>query len=236
MKIKYTIVTAILGLVTASANAATSFTDDFANGTFPDTNLTSAAPADWTESGGVIKSVSNTRGFVATVDTDYNTVDFIYEITVANQGSRTFFGIFDAVAGPTSFGAPTGDSIYIETLNDSIKIAGGDGGTGLVTQQADYADPVLGSTRLRMTKTGNNVQFFTDTEYTGGPFSADTTSDVFDLTTVTPTLDNTNARLFFGGDHQYEWDDMSVTVVPEPSSLGLIALGMMGIVIRRRKK
>jgi len=83
-----------------------------------------------------------------------------------------------------------------------------------------------------------------DTDYAGGPFVADATG--FPIATRAPILPNAPtglfsadgwptepSRIFFGGDDGVVFRDLSITVVPEPTTLMLASIGIAAMVCRR---
>ena len=100
-----------------------------------------------------------------------------------------------------------------------------------------------GTHRFRMTFNTSNNQLLgeIDTNYAGGPFVADPMVSNFPIV-VTSLIGADGwpvepSRIFFGGDDGTVFRDLSITVVPEPTTLSLWAMATLalGAAIRRRK-
>lgn len=221
------------------ANAATSFTEDF-SGVSLNSNL--IVPSNYIFGSnssplGVAQNNTNIRRYITTSDTDYNTVDFLYEITFSMNGptaaQAVFFGIGSAIPDGSFFDEPH-TSIYYRSFPNDF-----DGGNlALFTSNSSgnhttvpIGSPGNGLHRARLEKIGNTLTFSLDEAYTG-VFSANYSS-VRDITTF-PFLDSSNSRLFFGVQGaNATFDDVAVTV-PEPSSVLLLGLAGVMCVTRRR--
>jgi hypothetical protein len=60
---------------------------------------------------------------------------------------------------------------------------------------------------------------------------------LYEITATNTGLGTGNSQFFFGGGNQVSFTDITVTVVPEPSSVALLALSAVGlcVAVRRRK-
>jgi len=181
----------------------------------------------YTIAGGVISKTTffgnDVRSYIRTVDTDYNTVDFVAELTFTLTdlpgGNFTiqYFGLGPGTGDPTFF---------TESPGVLFRIHGSDIVGGRVDAAAkDFNGPFSalinignittsgGTHRARITKSGNLVVFAIDRDFTTGPFVADITSPPLDLAVVAPFLDSTNSRIFFGTASALDvFDDLLITV------------------------
>ena len=94
--------------------------------------------------------------------------------------------------------------------------------------------PGNGTHRAQITKFGDTLTLSLDEDYSGGPFTPDfnfSRSMSADLA----FLNSGNSRLFFGVQSgNTTFDDLTVTVVPEPNSIPLLLLGGAGVFLLRR--
>lgn len=177
------------------------------------------------------------RNYMRTVESDYATVGFVAEITFdAGDGQAVFFGL--GTGDTALFGTPdwstqfSSASFWPETNNDKF--------TRFRTQNdinafADTGVPGFdaGTHRFRMTFNPVNNQLFgeIDTNYAGGPFVADATTTNFPMALsslfAADGWPSEPSRIFFGGDDGATFRDLSITVVPEPTSLAVLCLGQL---------
>lgn len=212
---------------------ATFFSEEFNAG--QTSNLTGYD--SFTLGGGVIRrngsySNSNDRRYMRTVASDYNTVDFRYELTYTtsflSQTSINFIGIGSGDRRP---GGTFGHNEPWESLFFRIHTPNVDGGAvGIGNHPATNiagigSIPTAGVHRARIEKSGSAITFSIDAHY-DGDFVADLSHTFPDLSLVAPFLNTTNSRLFFGTVFPDDsFDDMNV--VPEPSTLALATLGFI---------
>jgi hypothetical protein len=217
------------------ATAAVSISENF-NGATINSALT--APAGWDYNGSANKT-NNVRDFVATVATDYLNVDFTMTVdyTLASGGGPgiALFGFGSAVANPNWFGTP-GDAFWAESRPSDFD--SGDvqwsimAGLGTAPAETTFATASDGSHRFRIQKTGNSITLSIDIGANGTYDGSVTKSLSPDL----PFLNNTNSRLFFGTQsNNATFDNLVITVVPEPGSSALAGLAAMGLLARRRR-
>lgn len=248
MNLVLKLTTALLIVTEITATAATSFTENFSGATI-NPNLT--APSEFlfgpnASPNGTAQNPSGTRRYVTTVASDYNTVDFVYEITYTVIGptpnQTAFIGFGSGVPDPNFFTEPH-TSIYLRQFPDAFE----SGQLRLTLSSAPQVPPngppeVIisgnlgpgdGTYRARITKTGNVVTLSEDVDYTGGVFTPDY-SVSRDMATDLSFLNSENSRLFFGVQNgNTTFDDLSVTVVPEPSCV-LLFLSGVALCFRRR--
>lgn len=178
------------------------------------------------------------RTYIATAATNYNTVDFTYEITFVVGGGGdgiAFFGIGSGQPNPDFYGEPYG-AFFLRQFPDSF----GGGATGwTISTPSDPGNPSEnnfassaggdGTYRAQLLKSGGSLTLGIDADYTGGPFAADfaVTQSLADL----GFLDATNSRLFFGtASSVTTFDNLSITSpVPEidPAGMGSV-LALVG--------
>ncbi len=182
---------------------------------------------------------SGGRSYLRTVADDYNTASFVADITVtllSNGGNGVaFFGMGTGEPFPSFFNEPRiGPHIYMRPGPDNFL-----GGAINFTDQAveipfggDLAG--TGTHRLRMVWDAvlQQMTFAIDQDYTGGAFSATSTFGTFDGSNNGFGI--TNSRIFFGGTSGTTFDDLVVSVVPEPASLTMMTLG--SLLLRRARR
>ena len=200
------------------------------------------------------------RAYLGTTFTDYASADFTasIDVTVGTAGgANAFFGLGpgivggDGTGGGPSFGEPSiGPAIYVG-LNEN----GRDGGEANLVDSAVGGDfisntggDVVNGANLGNVQTvvgsgthtlslvhslaGSTLEILADVGQAGAPVSL----GIFD--TSDNGFDATNAGIFFGGDDGTVFDNFNVTVpvIPEPSSLTLLGLGLAGIMCSRRRR
>jgi len=249
-----------LGVCAFATNsfAAISFTEDFSSNTIG----TNFINTDAATNGGIQEPTFANgealffgagdagRSYIGTVSTDFNTVDFSAQVDVTIQsggGANAFIGLGpgivggDGTGGGAAFGEPTGGPTNFLTINANNRAGGtvafGDFGPGTnnANSGTDTTNPVVGD--------GNHTVFLDfDSATQMLTFSASVNgAPVITLGTIDGSdnmFDNTNSRIFFGGDDNTTFDNFSVTVpavIPEPSSAILLSVfGMLGLIRRRR--
>ncbi|QNN23247.1 LamG domain-containing protein [Planctomycetales bacterium ZRK34] len=192
---------------------------------------------NYTFSGDVAENTAG-RDFVRTRATDYNTVDFIAEVTYTRLDSTgpniAFFGLGDGVPDAGEFGNPY-PALYLETQNLRIEQDAAFGSNDSTVFA--LTEPGLGTHRLQIIKLGDDITFAVDENYTGGPFVADQ-SHTLSLSTVAPFLNAANSRIFFGSENaasRTTFDDLVITTIPAPMALPA-GLGLIAMMLLRRRK
>ncbi|MBL9162773.1 MAG: PEP-CTERM sorting domain-containing protein [Planctomycetaceae bacterium] len=172
----------------------------------------------------------------------------VAEITfqTSTDDQQVFFGIG---AGETAlFGTPdwstqfSSASFWPETGNDKFTRF------RTANDSNSFGDSTIpgfapGTHRFRMTYTKATSQLLgeIDLDYAGGPFVADPAGSNFPI--VTTSLNGPNgwlagllsepSRVFFGGDDGATFRDLKVTVIPEPATGVLLAIGLAALARRR---
>lgn len=180
------------------------------------------------------------RFYYGTVDTDYSTVSFIATIDVQNNANNgAFFGLGPGVTeGNTgaTFGEPsTGPAVYaIGGSSDFVGIFGSGSTSGIA--QSFNQNTGSGGKITDLTDNAGTLTTLTLT-YDATAQTATFTSSIGTAPVVVDTsgrgFDGTNSRIFFGGSDAV-FDNLSITPVPEPSSVLLLSLGALGLIRRKR--
>ncbi len=217
------------------ATAAVSISENFNAATV---SSALSAQAGWDFNGSANKTGGG-RNFVATVDTDYLNVNFTLTIdyTLAGGGGPgiALFGIGSAVPNPSWFGTP-GDAFWAESRPSDFD--SGDvqwstmAGQGTTPAENTFATASDGSHRFKIEKIGDSITMSIDIG-ANGTYDGSVTRN---LTTDLPFLNNTNSRLFFGTESgNATFDNLTLTVVPEPGSSAMAGLAALGLLRRRRR-
>ena len=232
------------GLACISANAATFFTEDFSDAnSLPGPNLQFSTDGDnATFDGSVATFPAGTggpgnayRSYLKTVDNDYQTVDFVAEITVTmnttDYKSFSFFGmgVGEPLGAAFSNEPRTAPARFIRAsprpqFGNSTGLWNGSGFT-----DADPNTAGTGTHRLQISwdATLNQLTAAIHQNYAGGPFVASHT--------MGPVSDPNflgSGHIFFGSDNGVTFDDLSI--VPEPTTAGLAFLALLaGLAIFR---
>lgn len=248
--------------MTFAANGATSFVEDFSSNTMgPNLVVTGGSGSDINFSGGNAaftgtSATGSQRAYLGTNMAFDLGVDFIAELgvfipTTGGGNNIAFFGFGTgqtgvSAPGPSFFEPSQGPTTYIAVIGDGVgnsnaqKIAYADfdsavtGGTATNIYQSGGNDVLLGSGshRLRMSYSGTTgLLEFSYQEDSIGSFIA--------LAPAINIADNgftsTTGQLFFGGSGNAVFDDVSLTVVPEPSQVTLLGVACLGLILRRRR-
>jgi len=182
-------------------------------------------------------SSGNDRHYMRTVATNYNSLDFVYELTfTTTHQSRTslnFIGIGhgDRRPGGSFAHNEPWNSLYLRIHTPNVQ-----GGYIAVANAPvhDFARigaiPVAGTHRSRIEKRGNEITFSIDAHF-DGTFAADMSYTFDDVTAVAPFLTDTDSHLFFGTAYPVDrFDDLRI--IPEPSTLVLLCTGLVGLLLR----
>jgi hypothetical protein len=229
--------------VLSPSEAAQSIVETF-DGPSLNSGLELSVAGSYTLAGGqAFNNSSPLRQYIRTVATDFRSADFTLLITytVANNsasGGAAFIGIGGGMPDAGFYEEPLA-ALYFRHLptdfasgivNPSIN-----NGSGGVSELSSLGNPGSGTHRAQLFKLGNTITYGIQQNYTTGNFFADY-SATFDLTESRFSfLNDTNSRLFFGGDNiQTKFDNVTIAV-PEPSSALLIGLGGLGFLARRRR-
>jgi hypothetical protein len=220
---------------------------------FDATTVTSnlSVPTGWTfgtdsTPNGVAQN-NATRTYISTVATNYNTVDFTYELTFSVGGDTDGIAFFGIGSGQPNINRA--DEPYDAFFLRQWPTNAADGYTGwTISTAADPLNPSEntfaypgngdGTYRAQLLKSGNSLTLGIDVNYTGGPFAADfaiTKSLLTDLS----FLDSMNSALFFGTANSVTtFDSLLIAApVPEPSTyaMALVGLACGGYSLFRRR-
>lgn len=223
---------ALLSLLSVSIQATPpAFIEDFSATTI---NASLVSPAGFVyganaSPSGTAQNTSTFRRYVTTAAANYNTVDFVAEVTFTVNGGlgpgAAFFGFGSALQDASFFNEPH-TSIYLRAFPHDFD-SGKPSFTvtsvpGLRTDSDQTVALGNGTHRGRIQKTGNVVTLSIDGNSTSGSFVADYTF-TRDLSADLPFLNSTNSRLFFGTEADTtSFDNFSITVAL-PSNPNLLA-------------
>lgn len=178
------------------------------------------------------------RNYLRTNDSDYATVGFAAEITfeTTTDDQAIFIGLG---SGDTAlFGTPdwstqlSSASFWPETSNNKFVRfrTANDVNAFADTLVTGGLDPGTHRFRITFTPATNQLLGEIDKNYAGGAFVADAVT--LNSPTSTATLfapdgwPTEPSRIFFGGDDNAVFRNLTVTVVPEPATLAMLLLGL----------
>jgi len=236
----------LLGLRPAPAFAAEAVNETFAGPTLsPALELSSAGTFSYN---GVATNTSNSRQYIRTVANDHNAFDFSLAVTftVPTDGGgagMAFIGFGSGTPDDGFYGEPL-ESLYFRSstnnfesgfLRPSINSA-----TGQVSELTILGYPGPGTHRALLTKAGDTISFSLDALSFTGPFSADYSTTVSQMTSLS-FLNSSNSRLFVGSESTGVTFDsfvLTTSAIPEPGTYtalaGIAALGLAAWRRRRR--
>jgi hypothetical protein len=191
------------------------------------------------------------RSYVRTVQDDFASIDFQADLIYSMGGSSSgnagvFFGIGAATKDAGFFNEPDASLYLLDHPNgfsivppSAIVVRVNRPGSGMVTDLTRVAFPD-GTSYARITKLGDLMTFQFDHTYNGVAFIPDG-SYTASLSTAAPFLATGPSYLFFGtasSPSRFDWIQVSVAVIPEPETYGLLAagLGLLGFVASRRRR
>lgn len=229
-------------LGTIATHAALIITEDFSGSTI---NPNLVAPSEFlfgpnSTPVGTAQNPSGLRRYVTTTATDFNTMDFVFEITFSVNGTTPdqtpFFGMGSGLADPNFFFEPH-TSIYLRQFPDAfesgqLRATISSGAQVVPNQPPEFTisptpGPGNGTHRAQLKKIGDLVTLSMDENYAGGAFTADY-SFSRNLSTDLSFLNSTNSRLFFGVQSgATTFDNLSIVAVPEPSNTVILVGGIL---------
>lgn len=237
---------ATMASLTVSSHGATLFTEDFSdNSASPNMALGTGHGSPQTNFTGAftITSGSNSRIYLGTNDTNYNTIDFTFEVDVtvpvaifSDPWTIAFLGMGSPNANGGSYGEPTtGSNIVMALRADDLgnfgNLTSRDNGAFSPQQNPIGLTVATHGMRMDWNATSKQATFLFDLNNDGTYDPA--------LTFVVNGADNgftgSNSQLFLGGGNGLIFDNISVTApVPESSAALLGGLGVLGLLRRRR--
>ena len=184
---------------------------------------------------------SEGRAYVRTKKTDMLSNSFVAEITmsfVPGQQSSAWYGIGADSINTSFYNEPAGAAMQIAPHTATGgefdgRIAYGDVDANRVGDGGRFF--YVNSTVYKMRITWNSINstalFEVDSNYAGSEFVSDASISFFGGDNG---FNASNSRLFFGGSDGVTFKDLNV--VPEPSALSLIAVGLGGLALIRRRR
>jgi PEP-CTERM motif len=184
------------------------------------------------------------RNYMRTNDSDYATVPFQAEITfeTSSDNQAVFFGV--GAGDRALFGTPDWSTLFSsvsfwpETANDKfVRFRTQNDINAFGDTNVAGFDP--GTHRFRMTfnRPANQILGEIDINYAGGPFVADAVSLNFPVVTTSlfgpDGWTSEPSRIFFGGDDGVAFRDLTIAIIPEPSTVALMLVGLAAMAGRR---
>lgn len=204
---------------------------------------TAAAPAVAFDAGGAHFGAGTAgdggRNYLRTNDGNYATVGFVAEITfeTTNDDQAIYLGMG---SGDTAlFGTPdwstqlSSASFWPETANNKFVRfrTANDVNAFADTVVTGGLDPGTHRFRITFNPATNQLLGEIDANYAGGPFVADAVSLNSPISTSTlfapDGWPNEPSRIFFGGDDNAVFRDLTISVIPEPAAAVLALVGVL---------
>lgn len=249
----------------ASANGAVSFSEDFSSNTAgPNLGLKggSAANIDFSAGNARFTGTESTgaqRAYIGT-STNFNLAqDFIVEVevTVPSAGGGNGVALFgfgsgtpgdsSSGGGPSYYEPSAGPSAYVALIPDDF----GNPSTNSKISYADFNAANTGGTAATLYQSGgNDVILGSGTHRLRMAYSASTTTLTFSyqedgigsFIDLGPGInigdngfDSTTGQIFMGGAGGVTYDNVNVSVIPEPSHITMFALLSAGGLLRRTR-
>ncbi len=260
-----TVATSLLCIYASAANGAVSFSEDFSSNTSgPNLGLKGGSSSNIDFSAGNARftgteSTGSQRAYIGT-STNFNLAqDFTVEVevTVPSAGGGNGVALFgfgsgqpgdsSSGGGPSYYEPSLGPSAYVALIPSDFgppnasKItyadfnAGNTGGTAATFYQSGGNDVILGSGthRLRMTYSASTttLTFSYQEDGIGSFINLGPGINIGDN-----GFDSTSGQIFMGGAGGVTYDNVNVTVVPEPSHIALLSLVSAGAMLRRARR
>jgi len=166
-----------------------------------------------------------------THDTDLLADDWVATVTYGTNGNRDYGYISAGLGDPTAGWSLGGPFFYVRNAKYYTNIDMGvftNSPSNVYTTLETFTGYTAYGGTITITKAGDQITFETarnGVTYTSGPWS---------ISTVAPWLDATNCRFFVGTSSLNAWIT-SVSIVPEPMSMGLLVAGAILGLLRRKK-
>ena len=215
-----------LAMATAT-RAAVYFTEDFSDNS-PGPNMAlgvgfGTPTTDFTDAF-TVTSGDLSRIYLGTNDTDYSSVNFVFEATVTmpagtSPWSSSFFGMGHADSDPDFYGEPLSPyALMAMRLDGGGLINKQDNGAATLLERPSDIESKTHRMRMEWYQEAQLAAFHVDKDYSGGPF-------VSDLDFIVDGSDNgfdaANSQLFVGGGGGVSFGDLAVSAGPLPGKIRL---------------
>lgn len=227
-----------------------SFFEDFSdNSPGPNMSLGPAFNSPTTDFAGdfsIGPDADGNRIYLGTNATGYANAPYRFEATVimsgkANSGwAGPFFGMGTVSPDADNFGEPANPRLLMQvgTYENSADWGLESRDDGVRVAHETNVTLAVGTHRLRMEwdPATKIAAFDIDEDFGGGAFVSDFG---YSLDGSDNGFDDSNSQLLVGGGWSVSFDDISVTVVPEPSAMMLLLFGMLGscgLVLRQSQR
>ncbi len=226
---------AVLMFTSVASHAAISFTEDFSDFS-PSPNMalgTGFGSPTTTFASGTFNITSgiSSRIYLGTIAADYNTTNFVFEADVTVSSNSPWSIAFIGMGSPNAtggFGEPSGTvNIGMALRSDGNRLESRDNG-GIATAVSTTVSLATHGISMSWNATTSLATFGFDSGNDGSYESSFTVNGADNGFTAS------NSQLFIGGGNGLIFDNLTVTIIPEPSAPLLGGLGVLLLLRRRR--
>jgi hypothetical protein len=228
-----------LSIVAGRLPAATLFSSDFSSSTLNSNLLdtTAGSPSFTIDSGSIHliagnpNALGNSRAYIRTVDSDYLNFTYTLQYTNANN-SLSFIGIGAGTNGGPS-NEPGGGSLNLRLHSPGVS----GGATNIAFNGGNVATlaaiTTVGTHEVVITRIGSLVTFSIDNL----PGNTATIDLSLPANAAINTAIGSGSKLFFGAAQDFiRFDNLSITAVPEPTSVILCGTATIGLFLFGRRR